>query len=150
MSGKRRLIVLVLPLIVLVAGAVSKLVFFSPAPAGAAPKVAGEVYVLPKEFLASLRGGRYAKLNVALVLKSGQHVADLAGAHSAAPADGFGPLPQEALVRTIVTEQLTGAHAGQLTDPRLRRRLKTRILVNIARRTDVPAADVLITDLLVQ
>ena len=46
-----------------------------PAAAGAKPKVDGQVYVLPKEFLINLDGGRFAKLSVGLVLDHTQAVA---------------------------------------------------------------------------
>jgi len=73
-------------------------------------KVDGHVYVLPRDFLVNLNGGRYAKVSVALVLEHGG--AAEAGAEGegagAEPPEGYGPLPQEALVRTIVTDALTG------------------------------------------
>src|SRR5262249_4880303 len=51
-------------------------------------KVEGTVYVMPKESLLSLAGGRYAKVPVALVLAPGQSTAGGEGA--AAPPEGFG------------------------------------------------------------
>ena len=73
------------------------------------PKVHGEVYVLPKDFLVNLSDGRFGKLNVALVFDHGFTAAPAAGGHGAgteAP-EGYGVLTQEPLVRAIVTDVLT-------------------------------------------
>jgi flagellar FliL protein len=100
--------------------------------------------VLPKEFVLNLAGGRYAKLTVALVLP---HAVE--AGHSA-PPEGFGPLEQEALVRGIVTDELTGASAGALTSARGRSSYERRIREAIHHDTDVEAKSVTFTDLVVQ
>lgn len=143
---------IVIPLVlVVVLGGVYQFVLTKPE---AAPKVKvkGEVYVLPKEFLLNLSDGRFAKLGVALVMQPGAHTAPEAGGHGggAAPPEGYGTLPQEAIVRDIVTATVTSASGGELTSERGRRRLKRDILHNIHATTDVHAADVLFTDVAVQ
>jgi flagellar basal body-associated protein FliL len=116
------------------------------------PKVAGEVYVLPKEFLLNLDGDRYAKLSVALVMEPGHHAAG-AGGHggeAVKPPEGFGPLPQEALVRGLVTDTITGVKADELIEPEGREKLKKKLLKKLKKSTDVHAEDVLFTDVAVQ
>lgn len=135
---------LILPIaLLLVAALAYKFVLAAPAESNA--KVDGEVYVLPKEFVLNLAGGRYAKLTVALVLAPGE----AAGETAAAP-EGFGPLEQEPLVRQIVTDTLTGASAAALTSPGGRHGYERRIRRQIDRTTDVDAESVVFTDLVVQ
>ncbi|MEA2129025.1 MAG: hypothetical protein QOJ85_1916, partial [Solirubrobacteraceae bacterium] len=59
MASKMKIIIPVVLLLVL--GGVYKFVLAKPA-AVAKPKIAGTVYVLPKEFLVNLASGRFAKL----------------------------------------------------------------------------------------
>jgi flagellar FliL protein len=110
-------------------------------------KVEGTVYVMPKEFLLNLAGGRFAKVTVALVLAPGQSTG---GAEAAAPPEGFGTLEQEALVRQIVTDNLTGVSAAQLTSRGRRHRLQTEIRKEVDKTTDVKTNGVVFTDLVVQ
>jgi flagellar FliL protein len=114
-------------------------------------KIDGNVYVLPKEFLVNLKDGRYAKLNVALVLDHAQ-ATEAAGGHGGgtAPPEGFGTLPQEAVVRDIVTGVVTDTQGDELIDSEGRERIKREILTQINRETDVRTEDVLITDVAVQ
>lgn len=145
MRSKKRLRLIVPILALVLAGAAYKLVLAPPA--DSEHRVHGEVYVLPKEFLLNLAGGRYAKLTVALVLDEGQ----LAGGHGgASPPEGFGPLEQEALVREIVTDELTGGSAEALSAHEGRDRYKRRIERAIDRETDVEASAVVFTDVAVQ
>ena len=76
MKGKLKFIIPIVLLLVL--GGVYKFVLAKPA-AGAKPKVEGEVYVLPKDFLINLTDGKFAKLGVGLVFDEG---------FAAAPAGG--------------------------------------------------------------
>ncbi len=142
---------IVIPVVLLlVFGGVYKLVLAKPE-AHAEPKISGTVYVLPKEFLVNLSEGRFAKLGVGLVLDA--HDTSLAAeGHGAAvkPPDGFGPLPQEAVIRDIITDILTDREAGTLIDRAGRERLKGKIVRTITKRTDVHVEDVLFTDVAVQ
>jgi flagellar FliL protein len=113
-------------------------------------KVDGTVYVLPKDFLVNLRDGRYAKLDVALVLDKSQSTAAAGGKEGATPPDGFGTLPEEAVVRDIVTDVVTGQTGQTLIDAAGRERIKQEILDRIRRTTDVRTKDVLLTDVAVQ
>ena len=114
------------------------------------PKLHGQVYVLPKEFVLNLGDERYVKLSVALVLPEGEPTA-AEGDHAAAkPPEGFGTLPQEAAVRDVITDEITGGSAQELIDRSGRDRVKRRIVKVIRQKTDVHVKDVLFTDLAVQ
>jgi flagellar FliL protein len=139
----------VLPLVaLLVLGGAYKTVLAKPAKK-VEPKVHGVVYVLPKEFLLNLAGDRYGKLTVALVLEHGEPIAST-DAHAAAPPEGWGTLPQEAVIRGLVTDTLTGVKADKLVEAEGREKLKKKLLKKIHKYTDVHAEDVLFTDVAVQ
>jgi flagellar basal body-associated protein FliL len=140
----------IVPLVLILLGGAYKFVLAKPAPA-AKPKVDGEVYVLPKDFLINLSDGKFAKLGVGLVFDEGFKAAP-AGGHEAgaAPPDGYGVLPQEAVVRDIVTDVVTDESAADLTSRKGREDIKTKILKRLKQQTDVKAHEVLLTDVAVQ
>jgi flagellar FliL protein len=141
---------IILPVLLLVLGGVYKFVLAKPAPA-AKPKIAGEVYVMPKDFLINLKGGRFAKLDVALVLKEGYVAAPAAGGEGATtPPTGYGVMPQEAVIRSIITDTLTDSSAAKLQKEKSRRKLQELILKTIHAQTDVKVDDVLFTDVAIQ
>lgn len=146
----------ILPVVILVIGLLAGKTFLTKAPAEAAPKpkVHGEVYILPKDFLVNLKDSRFAKLNVGLILKHGYLTEALeaaAGKHGAPkPPDGYGTLPQEALVRDVITDALTGAAAGELIAKANRKRLKESIVEDLKKSTDVEVIEVIFTDVAVQ
>lgn len=111
-------------------------------------RIQGSVYVLPKDFLLNLSDGRYAKLTVALVLAPGQST----GASEAGtpPPDGFGALPEEAVVRDIVTNVITNDSGDDLISASGREGIKRRILQAIRSGTDVKVNQVLLPDVAVQ
>jgi len=148
MKGKLKFIV---PLVLLlVVGGVYKFVLAKPAPTPK-PKVEGEVYVLGKDFLVNLSDGKFAKLGVGLVFDEG-FVAAPAGAaeEGGAPPTGYGVLPQEAVVRDIVTDVVTDESANALTSRKGRETIKKEILKRLKAQTDVKAHEVLLTDVAVQ
>ena len=151
MASKLKIIIPVV--LLLVVGGVYKFVLAKPA-AEAKPKIEGTVYVLPKEFLVNLSEGRFAKLGVGLVLDPEDHslTAAAEGGHGAAvkPPEGFGPLPQEAVIRDIVTDAITDRGSEDLIGREGRERLKKKILKTIHKRTDVHVEDILFTDVAVQ
>jgi flagellar basal body-associated protein FliL len=149
MASKLKIVIPVVLLLVL--GGAYKFVLAKPA-AEAKPKIEGTVYVLPKEFLVNLSAGRFAKLGVGIVISHEDHSLEEAAADKEAPKppEGFGPLPQEAVIRDIVTDTLTDRGSQDLIDREGRERLKTRILKAIKKRTDVHVEDVLFTDVAVQ
>lgn len=157
---KKKLIIIA---VVAIVGALGgyKMVLAKPKEEGPKPKVAGEVYVLPKEFLVNLSDGRFARLNVAMEFGHGYTsalaVEEYAKAHggggkhgAAEPVEGFGALPQEAVVRDIITDALTDATAKQIQGAESREKLKKSIAKKINKNTDVKVHHVLFTDVAVQ
>jgi flagellar basal body-associated protein FliL len=139
-------------LIALVAlGGAYKFVLAKPKTASAKPKVEGNIYVLGKEFLVNLADGRFAKLTVALVLDPKDTSAAAASSESATKLpDGWGAMKEEAVVRDIITNDLTDAKDTDLIDRDGRKSLKAEILKDLKAGTDVKVDDVLITDVTVQ
>ncbi len=151
---KKKLILIVPVLLLLVGSGVAYKFVFAKKEEEPKHKVEGTVYVLGKEFLVNLADGRFAKLTVGLVLDPHDTSAAPAeaGGHGPAPAppEGFGPMPQEAIVRDLVTDALTGAHDKDLIDPHHREELKKKVLKAIKKSTDVHAEEILFTDVTVQ
>ena len=150
MTKKKLIIVVALTLVVLGGG--YKFGFAKEAEPKPA-KIHGDVYVLGKDFLVNLADSHYAKLGVAIVVDHGAAMPAESGGHGSAapkPPEGYGPLPQEAAVRDIVTDTLTDVDEGDLTERRGRDALKDRILRRVKQGTDVPIHEVLFTDVSVQ
>ena len=147
MKSKLKFIV---PLALVAALGAYKFALAKPKPAPK-PKIAGEVYIMPKDFLINLKGGRFAKLDVALILKEGYVAAPAAGGEgAAAPPTGYGGMPQEAVIRSIITDALTDSSAAKLQKEKSRRKLQESILKTIHAETDVKVDDVLFTDVAIQ
>lgn len=144
---------IIIPVLLLVLGGVYKFVL-APKPVVPKHKIEGEVYIMPKDFLINLKSGRFAKLNAALVLKHGyleEAIAALGGGHEAtAPPTGYGTLPQEAVVRAIITDALTDIPASRLEKEKSRMKVQKGVLERIHHETDVEAEDVMFTDLAIQ
>jgi flagellar FliL protein len=144
---KKKILIIVIAVLVLAGGYEAK-GFLMP-PAKTHEKIAGSIYVLPKEFLVNLSDGRYGKVTVALVLAAGQS-AGATGEGAATPPDGFGTLPEEPAIRDIITNILTNQTGSALISDSGRERIKRRILLSIRAKTDVKCDDVLFTDVAVQ
>jgi flagellar basal body-associated protein FliL len=108
-------------------------------------KIKGTIYAMPAPFLLNLTDGRFAKLTVALELAPGQSDAAAASGENA-----VGTLPEEPLVREIVTDVVTNQSGETLVTNAGRRAIKHQILAAINQQTDVKVAAVLIPDLTVQ
>ena len=147
MKSKLKFIV---PILLIAVGGVYKFVLAKPSAPAPKPKVDGQVYVLPKEFLLNLAGGRFAKLSVGLVLDHTQSIVAEGGHEAAKPPEGFGTLPQEAVIRDIVTGRLTDDSADSLVSEKGREKLKKSLLLSIKKNTDVKVEEVLFTDVAVQ
>lgn len=113
-------------------------------------KVTGTIYVIPQPFLLNLDEGHYAKLSVALDLAPQQ--SDGSSAEAPAPSSGesAGTLPEEALVREIVVNAVTGQSGGTLVSAGGRRAIQRRILAAIERQTDLKVQSVLFPEITVQ
>ena len=145
-------ILILLPLLLLAAGVGYKFALAKPAEAKPEPKVHGTVYVLGKEFLVNLADGHFGKLTVGLVLAHDDTSTVAEGGHgeAAKPPEGFGPMTQEAVVRDVITDELTGSDAEHLTDREGREELKKAIKKQLKQKTDVKVEEVLLTDVTVQ
>jgi flagellar FliL protein len=140
----------IIPIVLVLLGGAYKFVLAKPAPKEK-PKVEGEVYVLPKDFLINLSDGKFAKLGVGLVFDEGFTAAPAHGAEGGAAApDGYGALTQEAVVRDIVTDVVTDESASELTSRKGREDIKAKILKRLKQQTDVKVHEVLLTDVAVQ
>jgi flagellar basal body-associated protein FliL len=113
-------------------------------------KIKGTIYVLPQTFLLNLSDGRYAKLTVGLELAPGQSDGAVAGAGSSSGENAAGTLPEEPLVREIVTNAVTNQSGETLVSDQGRTSVKHQILHAIQQQTDVKVEAVLFPDLTVQ
>jgi flagellar basal body-associated protein FliL len=112
-------------------------------------KIPGTIYVMPQAFLLNLSEGHYVKLSIALDLSPEQSTGASA-AGSSGSAEGAGTLPEEAAVREIVINTVTGQSGGTLTSIQGRDGIKHRILAAIKHQTDVKVESVLFPELTVQ
>jgi hypothetical protein len=143
---------ILIPVLLLVVGGVYKFVL-APKTPEPKPRIAGSVYVMPKDFLINLRSGKFAKLNAAVVLKEGyleEAIKAAGGGEATAPPDGYGTLPQEAAVRAIITDALTDMPAARLQSEKSRANIQKAVLKRVLKETDVEAEDVMFTDLAIQ
>ena len=141
------------PVIALLAvlGGVYKFVLAKPAPAAPKPHVEGTVYMLQKEFLINLADGRFAKMQIGLVLAHDDTSTAPAGGHEAStPPEGYGAMSQEGIVRDLITAELTDATDKDLIGESGRDKLKEKILKSLKKYTDVKVEHVLFSDLTVQ
>ena len=142
------------PVIALLAvlGGVYKFVLAKPATAEPKPHVEGTVYMLQKEFLVNLADGRFAKMQIGLVLSHEDKSTAAAGGHGggATPPEGYGPMGQEGIVRDLITGVLTDAKDKDLIEEHGREELKKEILKVLKKKTDVKVEEVLFSDLTVQ
>jgi flagellar FliL protein len=112
------------------------------------PKINGTVYILPKQFTLNLKGGQYATLTAALLLPPTQAIG--VTSPSDPPPTGFGPLTDEAVIRAIITNDVTDQPASAQVTSAGRTKLEATILKNINSQTDTKATKIYFTDLAVQ
>jgi flagellar FliL protein len=136
--------------LVLVLAGAYKFVLAKPAPAKAKPKVEGTVYILGKEFLVNLADNRFAKMTVALVLDDKDTSVPAKAEGGGTAPEGFGAMTEEAVVRDVITNDLTDAKADELITAKGRAKVKEEILKDLSKHTDVKADDILFTDVTVQ
>jgi flagellar FliL protein len=141
----------VIVILLAVLGGAYKFVLAKPAKAEPKPKVHGTVYMLQKEFLVNLADGRFAKLQVGMVLAHDDVSAlPVEGHGAAAPPEGFGPMGVEGVVRDVITDTLTDTKDSELIDRAGRKHLKEEILKDIKKHTDVKVEEILFTDVTIQ
>ena len=145
----KKIIMAVVALVVV--GGAYKFVLAKPKAAAKKPNVEGTLYVLQKEFLVNLADSRYAKVSAALILNPKDHSTAAAGGHGApAPPEGYGAEPQEAIIRDLITNEVTDIPAEELVDHEGREKVKKSILKAIKTETDAHVEEVLFPDLTVQ
>ena len=136
---------LIIPLLLVLGGggAAAYLFVLTPGSAKAAPlKVEGTLLTLNPDFTVNLQSGHYGKVSVALLLASGAPTAPASG--------GAAVLPENDVVRSIVTNDLTGLPMNDLIDRTARADLLSQILKDLRAQTDVKVTKVLFTDVVVQ
>ena len=136
--------ILIPVLVVLVGGGVGYKMFLSPKPAPVVKKVDGELVQLADPFTVNLAGGHYGRLTVSLLVDPGTLPPAAAG-ETTAPT-----LPQNDLVRSIITDALTGIDQAKLINRVQRHDLLAQLVKDLKKSTDEPVKSVLITDLAVQ
>jgi flagellar basal body-associated protein FliL len=140
--GKKKILI---PIIVLLlGGGVGYKMFLAPKPKPVVKKVDGELVQLADPFTVNLAGGHYGRLSVSLLVKPGTLPAAAAG-ETTAPT-----LPQNDLVRSIITDALTGIDQEKLINRVQRHDLLAQLVKDLKKSTDEPVQQVLITDLAVQ
>jgi flagellar FliL protein len=141
---------ILIPILVVIVGVVgfAGYTFAMPKKAGPKVKVSGTIYILPKQFTVNLKGGQYATLTVALLLAPTQSV----GATSASdpPPTGFGSLTEEAVIRAIITNDVTDQPETALITQKGRTTLEKKILADIKSQTDTVVTNLYFTDVAVQ
>jgi flagellar FliL protein len=143
---KNKLIIIAV-VALLAVGGIYKFLLAGSSEAEAKPKIDGVVYVLGKEFLVNLSDDRYAKFTVGLVL---DHAPEAAGGHAETPPEGYGTMPEEAVVRDIVTD-VTGASTGSaLSSAEGREKVKKALRKRLTQKTDLHVHDVVFPDITVQ
>jgi len=111
-------------------------------------KINGTLYWLQKGFTINLAGGQYATLTIALLLPPSEAVP--AASTTDPPPTGIGSLPEEAVNRAIITNDLTDIPANQLLSTSGRAKLDKEILSNVNSQTDTKVTKIYMTDLAVQ
>ena len=136
---KKKLMIIV-PVVVLLIGAVMYKMVLSAPPAKAKTKITGTLVTLSDPFLVNLAGGHYGKVTVALLLSTAP----------VAAADGTVTLPEQAAVRAVITDRLTGIEPGELVAASSRHALLAILLKALHKQTDEPITQVYLTDVTVQ
>jgi flagellar basal body-associated protein FliL len=112
-------------------------------------KIAGEIYILPHQFMCNLQDGHYATFTVALELAPGQ--SDGASATATVSSTSVvGTLPEEAVIRAIITNLVTNQTSNTLVSDSGRNGIEAQILSDIKTQTDVKVDQVFFTDVAVQ
>jgi flagellar basal body-associated protein FliL len=131
-------------LLLVVLGAVYKL-FLASTPKPVVKKVDGALVALSEPFTLNLAGGHYGRLSVSLLVEP-----SALGAGQAVSGATAITLPQNDLVRSIITDNLTGIDQTRLIDRGERHALLAQLVRDLKKSTDEPVKEVLITDLAVQ
>jgi flagellar basal body-associated protein FliL len=140
--GHKKILIGIVLLLVVVGGVYK--VVLAPKPKPVVKKVDGTLVGVGDPFTINLAGGHYGRLSVSLVVDANALPA-AAGATESASL-----LPQNDVVRSIITDNLTGIDQERLIDRQARHELLTGLVRDLKKSTDEPVKEVLITDLAVQ
>jgi flagellar protein FliL len=143
MKGKLKIILPVLLLVLAGGGGAYKFLLAGGGSSkkAAPPKVAGELLPLAPDFTVNLDGGHYGKVTVAL---------EMEGAIPKAAEGATATLKENAVVRSIVTNDLTGLTTNELIERQTRQKLLENILKDLQSQTDEKVTHVFFTDVVVQ
>ena len=144
----KKKLMIIIPVLLLGGGYVAKAKLMPPNVVK--PKLAGEIYILPKQFMCNLQNGHYATFTVALELAAGQSDGATAEAAGASSTSTVGTLPEEAVIRAIITNLITNDTSNELVTGNGRADLETQIMSQIKTKTDVKVDQVFFTDVAVQ
>jgi len=111
-------------------------------------KIPGPLYILPSGFTLNLSGGQYATLTVALQLAPTQAIGVTSATNP--PPTGFGALTDEAVIRAIITNDVTDKPESALLTQGGRQKLEAEILANINSQTDTKVKAIYFSNLAVQ
>ena len=141
---------ILIPIIVVIVGVVGFAGYTFAMPKKKAPKVKvnGTIYILPKQFVVNLKGGQYATVTVALLLAPTQSTGVTDPANP--PPTGFGSLTEEAVIRAIITNDITDQPENNLVTQSGRTGLEKKILSDIKGKTDTEVDNIYFTDVAVQ
>ena len=134
--------------VVILAGGYAGYTFAMPHKKPPVPKVNGTIYIMPKQFTLNMAGGQYATVTVALLLAPTQSVGSTDPNNP--PPTGFGSLPEEAVVRAIITNAITDQPTAALLSATGRAKLESNILHTIKTQTDDVITKIYLTDIAVQ
>jgi flagellar basal body-associated protein FliL len=145
----KKKLMIIIPVLLLGGGYVAKAKLM--APKVVKPKLGGEIYILPKQFMCNLQDGHYATFTVALELAPGQSDgATAADAGGTSSGSVVGTLPEEAVIRALITNLITNQMSNALVGGPGRTGLEQQILSEIKADTDVKVDQVFFTDVAVQ
>ncbi|HWD70296.1 MAG TPA: flagellar basal body-associated FliL family protein [Solirubrobacteraceae bacterium] len=141
---------ILIPIILVVVGVLgfAGYTFAMPHKKGPKIKVNGQIYILPKQFTINMRGGQYATLTVALLLAPAQSLGVTSATNP--PPTGFGSLTDEAVIRAIITNDVTDQPESALVTGSGRTALEKKILIDIKAKTDTLVDNIYFTDVAVQ
>ena len=143
----KKKLMIIIPVLLLGGGYVAKAKLMPPKVVK--PKIAGEIYILPKQFTLNLQDGHFATLTVALELAPGQSDGASATADTSSTST-VGTLPEEAVIRAIITNLITNQTSSALITTSGRSNLESQILSQISSQTDDKIDQVFFTDVAVQ
>jgi len=144
-KSKKKLLMIVVPIAVLLVGGVGYKMVLAKKPVAAKMKIDGTIVPLADDFVVNLADGHYGKITVALLVTGTLPAAQGSAASGTAPV-----LPETPVIRSIITDQLTGLDTGAFIDRARRQALVANIAKALRQQTDTHVKDVYFTDIAVQ